>query len=60
MFEERGDSIDFIAHGDTAFELSSTVKHPHALVMGNYSVHTGKAALAQGEAEIRRIGTIER
>jgi hypothetical protein len=32
------------------------VKHPHELVMGYYSVHTSEAALAQGEAEIRRIG----
>jgi hypothetical protein len=32
------------------------VKHPHELVMGYYSVHTSEATLAQGEAEIRRIG----
>jgi hypothetical protein len=32
------------------------VKHPHPLVLGTYSVHTSKAALAQGEAEINRIG----
>ena len=56
VFEESGDSIDFVAHGDTSFVLGSAVKHPHDLVMGHYSVHTSKAALDQGEAEIRRIG----
>ncbi|HZV64755.1 MAG TPA: pirin family protein, partial [Telluria sp.] len=49
--------IDFVAHGDTEFVLGSAVKHPHELVMGYYSVHTSEAALAQGEAEIQRIGT---
>ena len=56
VFEESGDAIDLVAHGDTAFVLGSAVKHPHELVMGSYSVHTSKAALDQGEAEIRRIG----
>jgi hypothetical protein len=37
--------------------LGSAVKHPHDLVLGYYSVHTSKAALAQGEAEIQRIGS---
>ena len=57
VFEESGEVIDFLAHGDTAFVLGSAVKHPHELVMGYYSVHTSQAALAQGEAEIQRIGT---
>jgi len=56
VFEESGAAIDFVAHGDTSFVLGSAVKHPHDLVMGHYSVHTSKAALDQGEAEIRRIG----
>lgn len=56
VFEESGDAIDLVAHGDTAFVLGSAVKHPHELVMGYYSVHTSKAALAHGEAEIQRIG----
>ena len=56
VFEESGEAIDFVAHGDTAFVLGSAAKHPHELVTGYYSVHTSKAALAQGEAEIRRIG----
>jgi redox-sensitive bicupin YhaK (pirin superfamily) len=57
VFEESGAAIDFVADGDTAFVLGSAVKHPHDLVMGYYSVHTSKATLAQGEAEIQRIGT---
>jgi len=56
VFEESGEAIDFLARGDTAFVLGSAVKHPHELVLGYYSVHTSNAALAQGEAEIQRIG----
>ena len=56
VFEESGEAIDFVAQGGTAFVLGSAVKHPHELVTGNYSVHTSKRALEQGEAEIRRIG----
>ncbi len=55
-FEESGDVIDVVAHGDTTFVLGSAVKHLHELVLGYYSVHTSKAALDQGEAEIQRIG----
>jgi hypothetical protein len=36
--------------------LGSAAKHPHDLVLGNYSVHTSREALREGEAEIRRIG----
>jgi redox-sensitive bicupin YhaK (pirin superfamily) len=57
VFEESGEAIDFLAEGDTSFVLGSAVKHPHDLVLGYYSVHTSEAALAQGEAEIQRIGT---
>ncbi|MDQ0036462.1 redox-sensitive bicupin YhaK (pirin superfamily) [Variovorax boronicumulans] len=56
VFEESGEGIDFLASGDTSFVLGSAVKHPHELVMGHYSVHTSRATLDQGEAEIRRIG----
>jgi hypothetical protein len=45
-----------VAEGDTAFVLGSAAKHPHDLVTGYYSIHTNTAALAQGEAEIQRIG----
>ncbi|MBB6559077.1 redox-sensitive bicupin YhaK (pirin superfamily) [Acidovorax soli] len=56
LFEESEAAIDFTARGDAHFVLGSAVKHPHELVMGRYSVHTSRAALDQGEAEIRRIG----
>lgn len=56
VFEESGEAIELVAHGDTSFVLGSAVKHPHELVMGHYSVHTSRATLDQGEAEIRRIG----
>lgn len=56
VFEESGAAIGFVARGETSFVLGSAMKHPHELVMGHYSVHTSKAALEQGEAEIRRIG----
>ena len=56
VFEESDAALDFVAHGDTSFVLGSAVKHPHDLVMGHYSVHTSRATLDQGEAEIRRVG----
>ena len=56
VFEESEQAIDFVARGETSFVLGSAVKHPHDLVTGYYSVHTSKETLAQGEAEIRRIG----
>ena len=49
-------TLTLLIEGDTAFVLGSAVKHPHDLVLGHYSVHTSQAALAEGEAEIRRIG----
>ena len=56
VFHESDQAIDFVAQGDTAFVLGSAARHPHELVMGYYSVHTSRAALARGEAEIQRIG----
>jgi redox-sensitive bicupin YhaK (pirin superfamily) len=56
-FERSGQGIDFVAEDDTSFVLGSAVLHPHALVLGSYSVHTSRAALDQGQTEIRRIGT---
>jgi redox-sensitive bicupin YhaK (pirin superfamily) len=56
VFEESGGPIELEAYGDTSFVLGSAIKHPHPLVLGYYSVHTSSAALAQGEAEINRIG----
>lgn len=56
VFEESAQAIDFLALGDTGFVLGSAARHPHDLVLGRYSVHTSRAALAEGEAEIMRIG----
>ena len=56
VFEESDGAIELEADGDTSFVLGSAIKHPHPLVLGYYSVHTSETALAQGEAEINRIG----
>ena len=56
VFEEGQSALRFDARGDTGFVLGTAVKHPHDLVLGNYSVHTSAQALDAGEAEIRRIG----
>ncbi|CAM3088211.1 hypothetical protein BZK31_01285 [Pseudomonas floridensis] len=56
VFENSDRAIDLVARGDTSFVLGSAIRHPHDLVLGYYSVHTSKAALEQGEAEIQRIG----
>jgi redox-sensitive bicupin YhaK (pirin superfamily) len=56
IFAPSEEPIEFTAEGDTGFVLGSATKHPHELVMGNYSVHTSEAALQRGESEIRRIG----
>jgi redox-sensitive bicupin YhaK (pirin superfamily) len=55
-FETSDQVVDVIAHGEARFVLGSAVPHPHALVLGTYSVHTSRESLAKGEAEIRRIG----
>jgi redox-sensitive bicupin YhaK (pirin superfamily) len=41
--------------GDAVFVLGSAVPHPHALHLGNYSVHTSAAALAAGEQRIAEL-----
>jgi redox-sensitive bicupin YhaK (pirin superfamily) len=56
VFDESGVTIEVQADGATSFVFGSAVKHPHALVLGKYSVHTNAEALLRGEAEIRRIG----
>ena len=56
VFEESEASIELRAEGATSFVIGSAIKHPHPLVLGNYSVHTSSAALAEGEAQIRGIG----
>ena len=56
VFESSEERIDLRAQGVTRFVVGAAPKHPHALVLGTYSVHTSEAALRRGEAEIRRIG----
>jgi redox-sensitive bicupin YhaK (pirin superfamily) len=56
VFEEGTAGITFRALGQTGFVLGSAVKHPHDLVLGNYSVHTSAENLGAGEERIRRIG----
>ena len=56
VFEESNSALEFEALEDTGFILGSAVKHPHDLVLGNYSVHTNKHALDRGEARIAEIG----
>ena len=58
VFEEAGKAIDFHAENDTAFVLGSAAKHPHALVMGAYSVHTSEQALRLGLAGIRKASLL--
>jgi len=56
IFEPSERSVEFLADGATRFVIGSAPRHPHDLVLGNYSVHTSADALRRGEAEIRRIG----
>jgi redox-sensitive bicupin YhaK (pirin superfamily) len=56
VFEESNDALVIQAKAASRFVLGSAAKHPHDLVLGNYSVHTTPAALVAGETEIQRIG----
>lgn len=56
VFEQSEGAVEVRAEGATSFVFGSAIKHPHALVLGDYSVHTSREALALGEAEIDRIG----
>jgi redox-sensitive bicupin YhaK (pirin superfamily) len=56
VFEDGDRAIDVQAHGAASFVLGSARRHPHALVMGPYSVHTSRETLASGAREIARIG----
>ncbi|MDB5902514.1 MAG: pirin-related protein, partial [Betaproteobacteria bacterium] len=55
VFEVSNGPIEFEALDVTGFILGSAVKHPHDLVLGNYSVHTSREALDRGEARIAEI-----
>jgi redox-sensitive bicupin YhaK (pirin superfamily) len=56
VFNETDDALELTAQGKTSFVIGTAIKHPHPLELGHYSVHTSRAALEQGETEIRRIG----
>jgi redox-sensitive bicupin YhaK (pirin superfamily) len=56
VFAESEQPLELVAEGKAGFVLGSAAKHPHPLVLGNYSVHTSPQALQQGVTEIRRIG----
>jgi len=56
VFEESNGALEFEALEETGFILGSAVKHPHDLVLGNYSVHTSQPALDRGERKITEIG----
>jgi redox-sensitive bicupin YhaK (pirin superfamily) len=45
IFAEGSEPIEFVASGATRFVIGSAAKHPHDLVLGNYSVHTSDEAL---------------
>jgi redox-sensitive bicupin YhaK (pirin superfamily) len=56
VFDQTDTAIEFEALTNARFVLGTAVPHPHALYLGNYSVHTNPAALSEGEREIARIG----
>jgi redox-sensitive bicupin YhaK (pirin superfamily) len=56
VFDPTDAAIEFEALTHARFVLGTAIPHPHALHLGNYSVHTSAAALSEGEQEIARIG----
>ncbi len=56
-FEESNGALSIQAERASRFVLGSAAKHPHDLVLGSYSVHTTRNALAAGESQIQRIGS---
>jgi redox-sensitive bicupin YhaK (pirin superfamily) len=54
-FESSNEAIDFHAETDTEFVLGSAARHPHDLVLGQYSVHTSPASLQVAEQRIAEI-----
>jgi len=55
-FAESSGDLSIQAQRASRFVLGSAAKHPHDLVLANYSVHTTRAALAAGESQIQGIG----
>ena len=56
VFDPSDAAIEFEALEDARFVLGTAAPYPHELHVGRYSVHTSRAALAEGEREIARIG----
>lgn len=56
VFEDSTQAITFQANEDCQFILGAAKKHPFPLVMGNYSVHTSRSTLKQGETNIMNLG----
>jgi redox-sensitive bicupin YhaK (pirin superfamily) len=55
VFAEGSTAISLETLRKSRVVLGSAVRHPHALVLDGYSVHTNADALAKGKAEIQRI-----
>lgn len=57
VFEPGNDAITLKAmNSETVFVIGSAIPHPYELALGNYSVHTSRAALLKGEENIQEIG----
>ena len=56
VFDRSDSAIEFEAVTDARFVLGAAIPHRHDLHLGPYSVHTSRAALAEGERAIARIG----
>jgi redox-sensitive bicupin YhaK (pirin superfamily) len=58
VFDRSEKPIVVMSRGETdvVFVLGSAIPHPHALHLGNYSVHTSAQALARGEQRIAELG----
>ena len=56
VFEDGNAGLEFEAEGDCAFLLGSAAPHAHDLVLGPYSVHSSKQALAAGVRHIAELG----
>jgi len=57
LFEESSAAVEVEALTETLFVFGSARKHPHDLVLGNYSVHTSREALQRGESNIAQMGS---
>jgi redox-sensitive bicupin YhaK (pirin superfamily) len=60
VFEEGHGRIDVVAHGESELVIGSAPKHPHPLVLGDYSVHSSEENLTLGEAGIERVAATMR